>query len=161
VVAPVIAEALDVRELGGQPIWELVKRYLRGKRTLLLLDNFEQVVEAAPLISELLAFAPGLKLLITSRTTLRLSGEREYAVLPLGLPPTTYPGLSQDAAARRPTTGRQRPSLQTIIQYEAVLNWCQRQNPPQWVEDIVTQDEFTLDIVVRFDTQHYLVYDTT
>ncbi len=78
-VAATIAQALGVREAGGRPILELLKSYLREKRTLLLLDNFEQIVDAAPLISELLAFAPGLKVLVTSRTTLRLSGEHEYA----------------------------------------------------------------------------------
>ena len=119
-VVPMIAQALDVREIDGQPILELVKRYLREKRVLLLLDNFEHVVEAAPLISELLAFATGLKILVTSRTPLRLSGEHEYAVPPLGLPPTTYPGLGQDNADGRPTTGGLPPNLQTITQYEAV-----------------------------------------
>ncbi|CAA9549561.1 MAG: hypothetical protein AVDCRST_MAG59-1625, partial [uncultured Thermomicrobiales bacterium] len=58
---------------------------LRGKRTLLVLDNFEQVVEAAPLVGDLLAACPGLTVLVTSRVRLRLSGEREHAVPPLGL----------------------------------------------------------------------------
>ena len=44
---------------------------------------------------------------------------------------------------------------------EQVLNWCQARQPPQWVADIVTQDEFTLDVIVRFDADRYLVYDTT
>ncbi|MBC8077853.1 MAG: XRE family transcriptional regulator, partial [Chloroflexales bacterium] len=82
-----IGHVLQVREIGGQSILELVKRHLRPQRTLLLLDNFEHVVEAAPLVSELLACAPGLKVLVTSRATLRLSGEHEYAVPPMGLPP--------------------------------------------------------------------------
>jgi predicted ATPase/transcriptional regulator with XRE-family HTH domain len=125
-VAPMIAQALDVREIDGQPILELVKRFLREKRTLLLLDNFEHVVEAAPLISELLSFAAGLKILVTSRTTLRLSGEHEYSVPPLGLPPTTYAGLGQDNADGRPTIGGQRPNLQTITQYEAVRLFTER-----------------------------------
>ncbi len=123
-VAPMIAQALDVREIGGEPILELVKRYLREKRALLLLDNFEHVVEAAPLISELLAFASGLKILVTSRTTLHLSGEHEYTVPPLGLPTTTYPG--QDNADGRSTIGGQPPNLQTIIQYEAVRLFIER-----------------------------------
>ena len=62
-VASTIADSLGVREIGGQSIVDLLKRYLREKRALLLLDNFEHVVEAAPLVSELLAFAPGLKVL--------------------------------------------------------------------------------------------------
>ena len=51
--------------------------YLRAKRLLLVLDNFEQVTEAAPVVAELLAAAPGLVILVTSRTVLRLSGEYE------------------------------------------------------------------------------------
>jgi hypothetical protein len=86
-VASAIAQTLDVRETAGQPIHDLLKDYLREKRMLLLLDNFEQIVEAAPVIGELLATAPGLKVLVTSRMPLRLSGEREYAVPPLALPP--------------------------------------------------------------------------
>jgi predicted ATPase/transcriptional regulator with XRE-family HTH domain len=82
-----VAQALGVRESGGQAILEQLRAYLHEKRTLLLLDNVEQVVEVAPLISQLLAHAPGLKVLATSRTTLRLSGEYEFAVPPLGLPP--------------------------------------------------------------------------
>jgi predicted ATPase len=66
-----------------------LKAALRHQRLLLLLDNFEQVLDAAPLVAELLAAAPGLKVLITSRAVLHLSGEHEYAVPPLALPPTT------------------------------------------------------------------------
>jgi hypothetical protein len=44
---------------------------------------------------------------------------------------------------------------------EGVLDWCQAQHPPQWIEAIVAQDEFSSDVMVRFDQQHYLVYDTT
>jgi hypothetical protein len=44
---------------------------------------------------------------------------------------------------------------------ERVLEWCQAQHPPQWIEAIVAQDEFTSDVIVRFDQQLYFVYDTT
>jgi predicted ATPase len=110
-VAATIAQTFSLRAVGGQPIQEVLKSYLRVKRLLLLLDNFEQVVDAAPLIGELLAAAPGLRVLITSRMPLHLSGEREYAVPPLGLPPAT---------------DRQRPNPETISQYEAVRLFIER-----------------------------------
>jgi predicted ATPase len=62
--------------------------YLRPRRLLLVLDNFEQVTEAAPLLAGLLAAAPGLKLLVTSRSVLRLNGEHEFPVPPLSVPPS-------------------------------------------------------------------------
>jgi predicted ATPase/class 3 adenylate cyclase len=85
-VATAIAQTLGVKESGGRPLLEELQAYLREKRLLLLLDNFEQVLDAAPLIAALRAAAPGLKVLVTSRTVLHLSGEYEYAVPPLALP---------------------------------------------------------------------------
>jgi predicted ATPase len=73
-----------------------VQSYLRPRRLLLVLDNFEQVAEAAWLVIELLAAAPGLVVLATSRTVLRLSGEHEFAVQPLPVPQT---GLALEVAA--------------------------------------------------------------
>jgi predicted ATPase/class 3 adenylate cyclase len=86
-VATSIAQILAVRERDGRSLLDDLKDYLQPKQLLLLLDNFEQVVDAAPLVGKLLAAAPGLKVLATSRMPLHLSGEREYAVPPLGLPP--------------------------------------------------------------------------
>jgi predicted ATPase/DNA-binding SARP family transcriptional activator/Tfp pilus assembly protein PilF len=60
-----------------------VSEHLRGRNTLLLLDNFEQVLDAAPLVSLLLQAAPGLRVLVTSRSVLRVAGEHEYEVPPL------------------------------------------------------------------------------
>ena len=85
-VAPTIAQMLGVKEEAGQPLTESLKRFLRDKRMLLVLDNFEQVTAAAPLVSELLAAAPHLKVLVTSRAVLSLSGEHEFVVPPLPLP---------------------------------------------------------------------------
>ena len=84
-VAAKIAQALLPGEIGSSPA-EVLVEYLRERRLLLVLDNFEQVLNAAPLLSALLSAAPGLKLLITSRARLQLSGEREYPVstLPTG-----------------------------------------------------------------------------
>jgi predicted ATPase/class 3 adenylate cyclase len=86
-----IAQTIGVMEAGVQPLMERLKAYLQAKRLLLVLDNFEQIQEAASVVAELLAVAPQLKVLITSRAVLHLSGEREYAVLPLALPDRSHP----------------------------------------------------------------------
>jgi predicted ATPase/class 3 adenylate cyclase len=101
-VASAIAQTLGVREAGGQPLVETVRAFLREKSLLLVVDNFEQVVAAAPLVADLLATAPRLKVLVTSRGVLRLQGEQEFPVPPLALPdPQRLPpleGLSQYGA---------------------------------------------------------------
>src|SRR5262245_30640536 len=85
-VASTIAQALRIDKQDDQPLARLLKDHLRTKDLLLVLDNFEQVLGAAPLVAELLAAASKLKVLITSRAVLHLYGEREYAVAPLTLP---------------------------------------------------------------------------
>jgi predicted ATPase len=85
-VTATLAKALGLRESGSQPPLEDLKSYLHTKRLLLILDNFEQVTEAAPLVAELLGAAPGIQVLVTSRTMLRLSGEYMFTVPPLSLP---------------------------------------------------------------------------
>jgi len=85
-VISTIALPLDVKEVGGKPILEVLKDYLRDKQMLLVVDNFEQVIEAAPQIAELLSAANRLKILITSRILLHLSAEREFVVSPLATP---------------------------------------------------------------------------
>ncbi len=95
-VATTIAQTLGVREAGGQPLAERLNEYLRSKQLLLVLDNFEQVVEAARLLGALLVAAPNLKALVTSREPLHLAGEHEYAVPPLALPdPQALPPLDR------------------------------------------------------------------
>ena len=72
-----------------------MKNYLRDKRMLLVLDNFEHVTEAAGVVSELLAAAPELGIVVTSRAVLRLYGEQEYPLAPLPLPdPARLPPLA-------------------------------------------------------------------
>ncbi len=85
-VMPAIARALGVSESGSRALAESLKEFLRSRRMLLLLDNFEQVVDAAPLIADLLEAAPGLRAIVTSRTLLQLYGEQEFPVPPLALP---------------------------------------------------------------------------
>ncbi|MGA7733275.1 MAG: tetratricopeptide repeat protein [Chloroflexia bacterium] len=85
-VATTIARALKVREVAGQPLDERLKAALLDKRMLLLIDNFEQVIPGAPVLAQLLAASPGLKLLVTSREALHIYGEYEFRVRPLALP---------------------------------------------------------------------------
>ncbi|MDQ3705961.1 MAG: tetratricopeptide repeat protein [Chloroflexota bacterium] len=86
-VIATIAQALGLRETGGQLFAVLLTNYLRDKQTLLVLDTFEQVIEAAPQVVELLTTCPGLKVLVTSREALHVRGERQFPVQPLEMPP--------------------------------------------------------------------------
>jgi len=81
-----IAGCIGVKAVPDEPIIETTKHFLRERRMLLVLDNFEHLLAAAPQIGELLAAAPDLKVLATSREPLHLYGEQEYAVPPLALP---------------------------------------------------------------------------
>jgi predicted ATPase/DNA-binding CsgD family transcriptional regulator len=82
-VASTIAQSLGLREAGDEPLIDRLRNTLRDRHLLLLLDNFEQIVAAAPLVSDLLVHGPNLTILVTSRTRLRLSIEREFPVPPL------------------------------------------------------------------------------
>jgi predicted ATPase len=85
-VAAAVAAGLGLTTTGEKIITDLLS-YLRARRLLLVLDNFEQVVGAAPLLAELLGAAPALVVLVTSRVVLRLSGEHEFPVPLLPVPP--------------------------------------------------------------------------
>jgi predicted ATPase/class 3 adenylate cyclase/DNA-binding CsgD family transcriptional regulator len=108
-VASAVAAPLGVIETADRPLEEGLKEYLREKKLLLLLDNFEQVLEGASLVRELLSVCPNLKVLATSRTPLGIYGEREYPVPPLSLPDTA-----------------RLPSLEDLTQYEAVRLFIER-----------------------------------
>jgi predicted ATPase/transcriptional regulator with XRE-family HTH domain len=88
-VATAILQALGLPDVGGPPPSERLKDVLRGKQTLLVLDNFEQVVTAGPLVGELLEACSSLAVLITSRVAVRLRGEHEFLVQPLAFPSRT------------------------------------------------------------------------
>jgi predicted ATPase len=85
-VPKAISGALGVFENPGEPLLVTLKRVLSNRELLLLIDNFEHMIEAAPLISDLLAASAHLKVLVTSREPLRISGEQEYPVPALSLP---------------------------------------------------------------------------
>ncbi|HYI14626.1 MAG TPA: NB-ARC domain-containing protein, partial [Thermomicrobiales bacterium] len=94
-VEAAICEALDLTHGSGGCSANSVLVHLRDKEILLLLDNFEHVVEAAPLVAMLMSSCPTLKVLATSRMPLRLSGEHDFPVPPLGIPdPSSLQSLS-------------------------------------------------------------------
>jgi predicted ATPase len=108
-VVATMAQTLGLKDSGGQPPLELLKASLSEKHLLFLLDNFEQVLAAAPQLSELLVACPHLKLLVTSRAVLHLRGEQEFPVPPLALPDLT-----------------QLPESETLAQVAAVALFLQR-----------------------------------
>ena len=108
-VVPAIIQTLSISESGGQPLLVLLKSALKDKHLLLLLDNFEQVVEAAQIVAEVLATCPKLIVLVTSRVVLHVRAEREFAVPPLSLP-----------------NPNRLPDLGTLSQYEAVALFIER-----------------------------------
>jgi class 3 adenylate cyclase len=85
-VLPAVAQTLGVKETAGESLRETVGSYMRERRTLLVLDNFEQLLPAAPDVAGLLQGTRNLKVLVTSRAPLHLAAEREYPVPPLDLP---------------------------------------------------------------------------
>jgi predicted ATPase/DNA-binding CsgD family transcriptional regulator len=118
-IIPAIAAALDVRETGARPLRESLIDYLQDRATLLLLDNFEQVLEAAPRVVELLAACPTLTCLVTSRAPLHLRGEHEFPLAPLPVPP--------DADGEAGTRDRERTGTAAgLRRYAAVELFVQR-----------------------------------
>src|SRR6202047_3792501 len=111
-IASVIVQALGIREAGGQSLLEILKKNLQDSSRapmLLLLDNFEHLVQAAPTVAELLATGPNLKIMVTSRAALHVYGEHEFPVSPLALPDS-----------------RSVPSVQVLLQCPAVALFVQR-----------------------------------
>jgi predicted ATPase/DNA-binding CsgD family transcriptional regulator len=93
-VLPSIAQALNL-QTGNHPIFEMVQAFLRDKSFLLVLDNFEQVVQAASSLLALLTTCPGVSMLVTSREPLHVRGEQEFPVLPLTLPNVAHESVEE------------------------------------------------------------------
>jgi predicted ATPase len=106
---PTIAQTLGLYETGDRPLDEAVKDHLADQRVLLILDNFEQLLDASRTVSDLLGGTPRLKVLVTSRAPLRVAAEHVVPVPPLLLPdPASLPGL------------------EALSQYEAVVLFVER-----------------------------------
>jgi predicted ATPase/DNA-binding CsgD family transcriptional regulator len=135
-VAPTITAALGVRETGPRPPAGTLAAHLRGRRLLLVLDNCEHLLEGvAPLVADLLAAAPGLRVLATSRSPLRITGEREVVV-----PPLPYPD------PRRPTP------LAEVVRFPAVRLFAERARSAQ--SDFAVTEEnaaAVADVCARLD----------
>ena len=108
-VPSAIAQALAISSTGGRRPIDALLEHLHDKRTLLVLDNFEQLLPAAPLAIMLLEGSPGLRVLVSSRSVLRVYGEQEFPVPPLAVP---------DLKAL--------PSLSALSQFEAVRLFIER-----------------------------------
>ena len=89
--------SLGIQPSAGQEVLDTVKHFFQQHQVLLLLDNFEHLLEAAPQVGELLSAAAGLKILVTSRVVLHLAGEYEFNVPPLPVPPLPAPPASDSA----------------------------------------------------------------
>jgi predicted ATPase/DNA-binding CsgD family transcriptional regulator len=116
-IIPTIAQVLSLSESPDRLLFDSLKDFLRERQTLLLLDNFEQVISAAPLLTELLAACGELKLLVTSREALRLRGEREFP-----LPPLELSGRAQ--------TPDPLP-VESLLQYSSIALFVQRAQASQ------------------------------
>lgn len=111
-IASMIVQTLGIRETGGHSPLELLKESFQaspGAPMLLLLDNFEHLVQAVPTVAELLAVGPNLKVLVTSRAALHIYGEHEFPVPPLALPDS-----------------QSMPPVEVLSQYPAVALFVQR-----------------------------------
>ncbi len=108
-ITPQIARILNVIEASGRPLLETLKVHLRERRLLLLFDNFEHLLPAAIIVAELLDAAPGLKVLVTSRSVLQVYGEYEFAA-----PPLAWPDL------------KRLPAVERLSEYPAVRLFVER-----------------------------------
>ena len=132
VVIWALARVLGLRETGGRSIWDSVAAYLKERRLLLLLDNFEHLLAAAPVVAMLLATCPSLTVLVTSRATLHIRGEREFPVPPLDLP-----GVGEQVSADH------------LVTYPAVALFAQRANDAQPAFALTTDNAATVVEVCR------------
>jgi len=110
-IIPTIAHTLGIIESPNRLLLDSLKDFLRDRQVLLLLDNFEQIISAAPLLSELLSACAELRMLVTSREALRLRGEQEFLLSPLALP--------------------DRPAVETLLQCPSIALFVQRAQAAQ------------------------------
>ncbi len=134
-VLSTIAGTLGIQEVAGQPLIETIKYALLGRHILLLLDNFEQVIETALYIPELLSSSADLKVMVTSRQALHIYGEQEYTVPSLSIPDMEHP-----------------EPLQKLLHYESMQLFYQRAAGVKPDFKITSENASTIaEICVRLD----------
>jgi predicted ATPase/class 3 adenylate cyclase len=126
-VGPTVARSLGLSERAEQSLVELLQTYLEPRETLLVLDNFEHLLAASGIVEDLLAKAPGLKVLVTSRRILNLYGEQEFLVPPLTVPD---PATSAD--------------LDQLAGYDAVMLFLQRARAAKPTFSITSENALTV-----------------
>src|SRR5580700_10472345 len=137
-IASVIVQTLGIREAGGPSPLELLKKHFHDSShapALFLLDNFEHLIQAAPIVADLLAIAPNLKILVTSRAALHVYGEHEFPVPALAVP---------DAQSKS--------SLDALSQFAAVALFVQRAVAARPDFELNQQNAFAvIEICARLD----------
>jgi predicted ATPase/class 3 adenylate cyclase len=106
---PTIAQTLGLYESGDRPLEASLHAHLAGQRVLLVLDNFEQLLDAAPTVGDLLERSPGVQVVATSRARLRIAGEHAFPVPPLAVPDPRFV-----------------PARDAVLRYEAVTLFLER-----------------------------------
>ena len=119
-----LAAAVGIAEPARRTASEVLEEWLAGKQVLFVLDNFEQVIDAGPIVADLLRAAPGLKVLATSRAPLHVSGEQEYPVPGLPTPPDLRQMTALDRAQLPAAIRNFDPA--TLSTYEAVALFIAR-----------------------------------
>src|SRR6266545_3803728 len=135
-ILPTLAHVLGVNESPNRLLVDSLKDFRSNKQVLLLLDNFEQGVSAAPLLTELLEACAEVRMLVTSREALRLRGEHEFPLAPLEL------------SNRSKMPGDQ--SVETLMHYPGIALFVQRVQAVQ-PDFQLTEDNAAADICVRLD----------
>ena len=129
---PALADALDVKEAEGRTLGEGIATLIGDKKALLLLDNLEQVVSAASQVAELATTCPGLRIVTTSRTPLRIAAEWEYPLAPLALPPSSDPD-----------------SIESLMAYPAVALFVERARTIKGSFELTPENAGTVAAVCR------------
>src|SRR5262245_9182852 len=125
-VLPTAAAALGLREAGDRPLGEILRDHLRVRSVLLVLDNLEHLLAAAPAVADLLATCRRLRVLATSRAGLRLYGEHDFPVPPLALPPVEEPAAEGRGPQRESGPRSPAPDPARLGRYEAVSLFVER-----------------------------------